>query len=380
MKKSYIKIILIELLALILLIINILRYHINNYYYFILLTSIALFILILLLGFEKDKYRFKKDIIINILIYSISYLLIIYIVGIFTGFVRNGSFLSITRDIIPYLLLIITSEMLRYQLIKKGEFNKIIYILCVILLTVIDISLYLNTYDLSVSDGLIKLICCLIIPSLSKNIMLTYVTYKVGYRPSIVYRLIFELKNFILPIFPDFGAYLNAILDLLYPVFIVVRINKLFDSLKDEEIVAKERPNNLKTTVFAIIAFIVFIPLVTLTSGLFKYYIVTIGSGSMTPNINKGDIVLVKKLTSSEKRDLQVGDILVFNSNSKVICHRIIRIIKFEDEIYFYTKGDFNESEDGYPTKSAEVIGTALNRFRYIGYPSVYLYELLNNN
>jgi signal peptidase I len=378
MKKSYLKIIFIELLTIILLSYNILKFKFNNYYYLIIYFIIIFGLLYLLLGFEKDKYRFKKDIILNLLIYSISYLLLTYIMGVFTGFVRNGSWLSIIHDLLPYFSLIIVSELVRYEIVKKGEPNLIIYSLVVIIFTLVDVTLYINTYDLATSDGLIKLICCVLMPSISKNIMLTYLTKKVGYKPSIIYRFIFELKSFLLPIFPDFGTYLNAILDLLYPVFITFRVKYLFSTFKDKEIVARGRKNKQNSLIFAVIAFIIFLPIVSLTSGLFKYYAVTIGSGSMTPHINKGDIVLVEKLTDEEKKTLKVGDVLVFHSNNKVICHRIVRIIKFDDDIYFYTKGDFNKSEDGYPTTSNLVIGKGINRLRYIGYPAVYLYELLN--
>src|SRR5574344_1863004 len=307
MKKSYLKLILIELITIILLLVNLFKFDINNYYYLIVYFIVIFGILYLSLGYEKDKYRFKKDIILNLLIYSIGYLLLTYIAGVFTGFVRNGSWLSITSDLLPYFLLIIVSEFVRYEIIKKGEFNKIIYGLVVIIFTLVDITLFINSYDLSTSDGLIKLICSIVLPSLSKNIMLTYLTFKVGYKPSMIYRIIFELKSFILPIFPDFGTYLNAILDLLYPVFILLRVRFLFSTFKDEEVIARGIKNNKLTVLIATIVFLIFIPIVSLTSGLFKYYAVTIGSGSMTPHINKGDIVIVEKLDDQEKEKLNVG-------------------------------------------------------------------------
>lgn len=378
MKKSYLKILIINILAILVLITNLFTQYFNGYYFLIVFTLLILGLLIFNVGYEKDRMRFRKDLSFSVVMYSIFYVLITYVFGLYTGFVRNGNLFSIIPDLLPYFIFIITTEVTRYNIIKKGNRNLLIYGIQILLFILIELNLYRNNYDFSNADSIIKLVTTFLIPITSENIMLTYLTYKAGYLPSISYRMIFELKNFILPLFPDFGLYLTAIVDFLFPVFIVYRVNYLFKAFEKEKILTRVKKSTIITILINSFSLILFVSIITLTSGLFKYYAVTIGSESMTPNIHKGDIVILEKLNKKEMQNLKIGDILVFKSESKMIVHRIVRIIKIKDEIYFYTKGDFNESEDGFPSDTANVIGKALTRIRYIGYPSVYLNEILH--
>lgn len=112
--------------------------------------------------------------------------------------------------------------------------------------------------------------------------------------------------------------------------------------------------------------------------GIFKHYAVSIGSNSMVPYINKGDVVIVEKLSEEEIDELKIDDVLIFKYNDKVLVHRIIRIIEADNTKYFYTKGDNNDSEDGHPIKVSNIIGKELTHIPYLGYPAVELNEIVN--
>ena len=114
--------------------------------------------------------------------------------------------------------------------------------------------------------------------------------------------------------------------------------------------------------------------MITLASGKFKYGMLSIGSGSMTGTINKGDVVIYEN--KSDKMNPKVGDILLFKKEKKIVVHRIIRKVKVNDEVIYYTKGDANKKEDGYPITNNDVIGIAKKRIKYLGIPSVALNEL----
>ena len=47
-------------------------------------------------------------------------------------------------------------------------------------------------------------------------------------------------------------------------------------------------------------------------------------------------------------------------------------------EKYFYTKGDNNNSDDGYPIRSEDAIGTIVMRIPYAGMLTVQIQELIN--
>lgn len=67
-----------------------------------------------------------------------------------------------------------------------------------------------------------------------------------------------------------------------------------------------------------------------------KTYVII--SGSMEPNINIGDIVIVK-----EEKELQVGDVISYRKGQSVITHRIVNITEQKE---YKTKGDNNNAED----------------------------------
>lgn len=73
----------------------------------------------------------------------------------------------------------------------------------------------------------------------------------------------------------------------------------------------------------------------------FKAYIIT--TDSMKPSINKEDVVIVKK----EKEDkFNIGDVITFKKDNKVITHRITNIEEQDGKKIYTTKGDNNNLED----------------------------------
>jgi signal peptidase len=73
-----------------------------------------------------------------------------------------------------------------------------------------------------------------------------------------------------------------------------------------------------------------------------KTYVII--SGSMEPQINIGDIVVIKSVSDDE---LQTGDIISFKKGQSVITHRIASIDTNENgEKVIVTKGDNNNTED----------------------------------
>lgn len=80
---------------------------------------------------------------------------------------------------------------------------------------------------------------------------------------------------------------------------------------------------------------------------LFGYTFFEIISGSMSPTIEKGDMIIVKLDT-----EYNVGDIISFKDNDSVITHRIVE----KNDNYYVTKGDANNTTDN-PIKENQIIG-----------------------
>jgi len=251
----------------------------------------------------------------------------------------------------------------------KGFNKKLIVILLIINTTLIDVTLLINSY----SYGILSFILLVLVPSISKNILLTYIVYKVGYKPAIVYRLLFEIPLFILPIFPSFGIYIESLIKLSFPLLLIFILNKSFINTKNEEIIGKKKNTPFKN-ISVIVSLILLMSLILLTSGSIKYFAVTIGSESMVPTINKGDIAIVNKGISTQ--EIKEKDILVFKHDNIIVIHRVIKILVVNGETFYYTKGDNNDTEDGYPIAESQVVGIYLFKIPFIGYPTVEFNEL----
>lgn len=378
MKKSELKILLVELLLIISLAFNIFVLNIFTDMTLAVFILLNFLVLVYFLGLEKDNFAASKDIIMTIIIYVISYYIFIYVFGIFQGFLINGyslKFINIIKNILPIIVLQVCKELLRYEINIKGEFNKLIIILSVLLFIMIDISGVLFLYDFSIKNDILSLIEVNLIPVIAENILMTYVSLKAGYKANIIYQLLMKLPFYILPIIPDINVYLDIIFRLILPCLILHAISKSLR--KKKRLMSNEEAKIKKINKISYVITAVFILVVVyLTSGIFTYYALTIGSESMTPNINKGDLVIVKKIKNYE--DLEIGDVIVYKKEQKVVVHRLTDIVPYQNGFVYKTKGDANENEDGYIIYQSEVLGTVKFKIRYIGYPTVWLNELIN--
>lgn len=379
MKKGFNKILILEIILLIFLLFNSFVFKIANMYVISGIMLPFLILMIVLNGFEKDNYRYKKDVLLNIIIFLLMYYFITYFLGLFSGFVKSSyslSFINIIKNTFPVIALILISELMRYVLFNKTKRNLPCLIIGCLLFVMVDVNTMVHIYDVKTALGITKMICLVVFPSITKNIFLTYLTMKVGYKNGIIYRLITEISTYLLPIFPDFGEYINVLLKTVLPIAIMARLNNMFNYYSVRKI-KDSRYNNRKLVLYSVITFAL-LTIVLLTSGLFTYQALTIGSGSMSPAIEKGDVIILKGMKNEEARKIKKGDVLVYNHDNKIIVHRVIKKSNNGETISFKTKGDYNNAKDSWTVKQEDVIGIVKFRIRWVGMPTVALNELLN--
>ena len=379
MKKGFNKILILEIILLIFLLFNSFVFKIANMYVISGIMLPFLILMIVLNGFEKDNYRYKKDVLLNIIIFLLMYYFITYFLGLFSGFVKSSyslSFINIIKNTFPVIALILISELMRYVLFNKTKRNLPCLIIGCLLFVMVDVNTMVHIYDVKTALGITKMICLVVFPSITKNIFLTYLTMKVGYKNGIIYRLITEISTYLLPIFPDFGEYINVLLKTVLPIAIMARLNNMFNYYSVRKI-KDSRYNSRKLILYSVITFAL-LTIVLLTSGLFTYQALTIGSGSMSPAIEKGDVIVLKSMKNEEARKIKKGDVLVYNHDNKIIVHRVIKKSNNGKTISFKTKGDYNNTKDSWTVKQEDVIGIVKFRIRWVGMPTVALNELLN--
>ncbi|MBR2240205.1 MAG: signal peptidase I [Clostridia bacterium] len=95
-------------------------------------------------------------------------------------------------------------------------------------------------------------------------------------------------------------------------------------------------------------------------------------SGSMIPEIQIGDVVLVK-----ETENVHVGDIIAFRRDSSVIVHRIVKEMNIKGNVMYQTKGDNNNIEDAELVDVSTIEGVSTGKIPYIGKVLMWLYNHL---
>lgn len=85
---------------------------------------------------------------------------------------------------------------------------------------------------------------------------------------------------------------------------------------------------------------------------LLGFEIYNVISGSMSPAIPQGSMVLVKPMDWSS---IQPGDVIAFEREGTVVAHRV-KTVQTEERS-FITKGDANAQEDFIPVPFEELIG-----------------------
>jgi len=376
MNKGYIKLLIFSLFTCLLLIINSV-FNLLNIYTYILFLFGLLIIIRYFFGFWKAKAIHKDEAMLMIIATALIYYFITYLGGISIGFsknIYNLSTIGIIKNICPLIIIIFLEELIRYSLVKPAFKYKLILILIIIMLSLMETTLIFRTFDIYNLSKVLEFSLIYFLPIIIRNIFLTYLALNVDYKPSIMYRLLFDLNVYILPIIPNLGLYVSSIIKIILPLFLIYVVYIKFYDKKDKVLILE---NKLTKITFTILIFIV-ISITMLVSGWFKYYSLTIGSSSMSPKIKVGDAVIIEKLNEDKKEEIKVGEVIVFNSKGKIVVHRVETVLPYENTVVFITKGDANEFPDTHYVKKADIMGKVKMKIPYIGYPTIKLNELMN--
>jgi signal peptidase len=103
----------------------------------------------------------------------------------------------------------------------------------------------------------------------------------------------------------------------------------------------------------------------------------TVMSGSMTPSIRTGDVVIDQKISPLDARP---GDVVTFSDpdgGKKLITHRVRSLHVAGGQVQVVTKGDANNSVERWTVPANGRIGRVQLRIPKIGYPLVYAHSRL---
>lgn len=123
----------------------------------------------------------------------------------------------------------------------------------------------------------------------------------------------------------------------------------------------------LTICIFLLLFYISFLKKPLVTNFPIQFFIII--SGSMSPYINTGEMVITLK-----KSDYKVNDVITFLENeSYFVTHRIIR----KEENGFVTKGDFNNREDKNIVQNSQIKGKVIFHSKILAI--VFKYRIIIN-
>lgn len=343
------------------------------------LQLLPIFIIIFLLSFiffkfRKDKTYARIQVTITMLLIGIVQIVLYLLTGFLEGFSKNAISMSFNRFltvILPIILILVVIELLRYMISVKFEKNNLIRILSITMFVLFDVTLFGSNVNFNSLDSVLEFLGITFFPSLVSNIVFDDMVVKYGYKPILVYRLLTTLCYYMLPIIPNMYILFRAIARIVIPLIFYFILSYMYDRVTFQEALKVKS----KISISSIIILILVIIMAGLISCEFRYGILTIGSGSMTGTLNKGDIAFFEKFNGQE---LEIGDIIIFKRGKRNIVHRIAQVGIFNDEYVYITKGDKNKVEDTGYVYQKDIQGIVHYRIKYIGYPSIWIRNLFN--
>ncbi len=376
MKKNIKIVVFFEVLVMIIVLLNNFVARILNGYIEVVFLVILLFLFYLIVGGEKDRHHLWKYTCYKIIVFLLIFFILYYGLGLIVSFFKTNSYYNIPafiNIIIPILLIIIIKEILRYMILSKAYKDRRIIVLSCICFVFIDL---INRCDINTfreKYAIFIFFATIFLPIVSKNILCTYISYNVGYKPVILYLLVTELFGYLIPIIPNPNQYFYAIIWFVMPLIMCYRMYMFFGNANNLFVV--ERKKNKKRMIKFAFPTIIIGTLIYFVSGYFHYYAIVVASGSMETSINKGDVVIVEKIDGNTDL-LELNQVIAYNYNKKIVVHRLVKKINVDKEIIYYTKGDANNDIDSYKVTKDMIIGIVNTKIPYVGYPTVWFNEL----
>ncbi len=141
------------------------------------------------------------------------------------------------------------------------------------------------------------------------------------------------------------------------------------DSIKKR----KKRMDNIKKILYIVLIILIYnLILVGISyisrqdfNRIFGYKAYNITTNSMEPNINQGDIIIIKKPKNEDK--LKVGDVITFEKDGETITHRIVEITDKGKTKRYVTKGDNNNVPDLEKITFEQIEGVEVIRIPNLG-------------
>lgn len=323
--------------------------------------------------------RNEKKVVQYTIVATLVYIIIYFLCGLFVTFGRNpysNTILGLLTNFWVTGIVILGREYTRYKIISstRKKDKIIVNVLIVTIFTIIEFDIVSFIGSITNVSLVFKQVVSVLIPVIVKNILFTTIVQKYSCKSAIIYEIVIKVFFWIAPILPNSPWILVAILDTTILLILLVYVQANIENT--QSIILKGREENTSPEDIIKLG-VVLVPAVCFAVGLFPIHPKAIATASMYPEIEVGDVVIVKKC---EINDINEGDVIEYQIEDQNIVHRVTKKELEHNVFKITTKGDNNNSEDAKPVYEEQIIGKVIFKIKYLGLPSVWLNKLTHSD
>jgi signal peptidase len=205
-----------------------------------------------------------------------------------------------------------------------------------------------------------------VLPALAENMLASFLALLGGPLAAIAYRGILQAFWWFCPILPNLPWAFKGLIGVVVPIVGLVVANTLRTSRPRQRQARRERGGSLAgwvvTTIIAVV-------IIWFAVGLFPVQPTMVISGSMRPNLDVGDVVIIAKVSADI---IKPGDIIQFGEAEGVTTvHRVVEVREIEGKRVFITQGDANRAPDPDPVLTDNVVGKMILNIPKVGWAAI---------
>ena len=267
---------------------------------------------------------------------------------------------------------LIGMELTRAYLINSlsGRNNTLVIAFVALLFTVIMIPTSRFT-GIGGGEGTVTFLGATCLPLLAQNLLASCLVFLAGPLPAMAYLGSLLAFEWFCPILPDLPPMTTALVGTIAPLMGFLFIQRFLLP----EYAEARRPERRRASLgigwmgVAIIS----VGIIWFSSGLFPIWPTVIYSGSMSPKLEVGDVVM---LTETSPEAIKIGDIIEFRTEDSSFIHRVVDIYDEGGQRLFITKGDANDSPDSDPVLPGQITGKVVFTAPKVGWLVIHIKDL----
>lgn len=230
---------------------------------------------------------------------------------------------------------------------------------------------------LSGPDTVFPFMGYIFLPNISESLLATFLSFVGGPVAALAYRGILMGSEWFSPILPNLSWLAFGFVGTSTPMLGILVVNARYLSgerapltlraaIVKKGVTFRQLLGSALTAMLSLLLMVI----ILLNVGFLGFNSLVVLTGSMTPIINEGDLVITKAVSLEVLRE---GDVISYRRNGMNIVHRIVHVERGEEGTLLTTKGDANNTVDTLGPVPRAIQGRVVMRVPGIGWLTIWV-------